>query len=267
MFHSSTADGTTLPGLGAGAPQRDSTQSWTKSYARGQTIWEPGAPDIVGYVTKGLVKLVTFLPDGRTNIVGVIEAPGFFGRVFETGGEFTIEAATDVTVTCFKRAVFHKLLSQSRELEHRIHLENLYQLEEAYDRITVLACQSTMERFTTYLALRLIADEMRSDEQKTKTSLIHIPMNRRDFAAYLGTTVETVSRNMQALVRRGTLAVIDSASVRLLRRADLFSLAGQDETDLTEMARSRAPALRQKAMLLNASLLDEEPSDFRVAAE
>lgn len=266
MYDSLPTENHVRPTRANGANQLPHHSPKTKTFSRGQTIWAPGAPEIVGYVISGAVKLVTYLPDGRNNIVGVIEAPGFFGRLFETGGEFTIEAATDVVVACFERAAFQQQLSQSRELEHRIHLENLYQLDEAYDRITVLACQSTMERLTTYLALRLIADEMRHHGHVAGPSLIHIPINRRDFAAYLGTTVETVSRNIQALVRRGTIAVIDSANVRLLRRADLFNLAGQDEADLVEMARSRAPALRQKAMLLDGSAFDDAVH-FRVAAE
>ncbi|WP_332692781.1 Crp/Fnr family transcriptional regulator [Devosia sp.] len=219
--------------------------SHIRRFSRGDTIWEPGLTAIVGYIVKGTVKLVTCLPDGRTNIVSLIEAPGFFGRVFGVTTEFTIEAATDVVVACFEPAAFEARLSESRELEHFIHMENLYQLDEAHERIIVLACQSIAERMATFMVLRLVAEEVRRGG--VRDDIVHVLPNRRDFAAYLGTTVETVSRTIQALVRRGTISIIDSANFRVLRRNDLFRVARQDEHDLVEMIRSRRPHTRDVA--------------------
>lgn len=232
------------PGAGSNLTEKFGAPTHIRRFARGETIWEPGLPAIVGYIVKGTVKLVTCLPDERTNIVGLIEAPGFFGRIFGVTTEFTIEAATDVIVACFDPAAFEARLSESQELEHFIHMENLYQLDEAHERIIVLACQSIAERMATYMAMRLVTEEVRRGARGDK---IHVPLNRRDFAAYLGTTVETVSRTIQALVRRGTIDIIDSANFRVLRRSDLFRVARQDEHDLVEMIRSRGPHMREIA--------------------
>ena len=209
-------------------------------FSRGDTVYEPGLTAFVGYVLEGTIKLVSYLPDGRTNIVGVIEAPGFFGRIFGVAAEFTIEAATDVRLACFDPAAFEMQLSESPRLERSIHIENLYQLEEAHERIVVLACQTIIERLATFLMLRLLASEAQSPPG-VRTSEVHVPINRRDLASYLGTTVETISRSLQALVRRGTISIIDSANFRVLKRGDLFRVAGQNEADLVEMVRSRAP--------------------------
>ena len=48
--------------------------------------------------------------------------------------------------------------------------------------------------------------------------------------------------------------MIDSGNFRLLRRSELFVIAGQDQEDLLEMARSRAPAQRKKAGFYNAAI-------------
>jgi CRP/FNR family transcriptional regulator len=196
--------------------------------------------EFVGYVVSGAVKLVTLLPDGRCNIIGVIEAPGFFGRIFGVATEFTIEAASDVVLACFDRSTFEARLCTDPELEHSVHMENLYQLDEAHERILVLACQSIIQRLATFMVLKMLAAQS-DDGERVATPVIHVPINRRDFAAYLGTTVETVSRSIQALVRRGTIAVIDSANFQVLRRRDLIDIAGQDEDNLREMVRSRRP--------------------------
>jgi hypothetical protein len=95
-----------------------------------------------------------------------------------------------------------------------------------------------MERLATFLLLKLLAAPPGG---KGAPGVIHIPINRRDFAAYLGTTVESVSRSIQALVRRGTIAVIDSSNFSVLRRRDLFDIARQDEQGLLELVRSRTP--------------------------
>lgn len=209
-----------------------------RQFRRGAILCQPGCVEFVGYVMTGVVKLVTSLPDGRTNIVGLIQAPGFYGRVFGVASEFTIEAATDVMVLCFERGAFDAQLSSNPLLEHFIHIENLYQLDEAHERIIVLACQSIMERLATYMVLRLIAAESCQGDALSVTT-VHVPINRRDFAAYLGTTVESVSRSIQALVRRGTIAVNDSANFQVLRRRDLIGLARQSEADLREMISKR----------------------------
>ena len=237
-----------------------------RRFARGETICEPGLAAIVGYIVKGTVKLVTCLPDGRTNIVGLIEAPGFFGRVFGITTEFTIEAATDVVIACFDPAAFESQLSASPELEHFIHMENLYQLDEAHERIIVLACQSIAERMATFMVLRLVAGEVRRGGG-IQDNVVHVLLNRRDFAAYLGTTVETVSRTIQALVRRGTIDIIDSANFRVLRRGDLFKIARQDEDDMFEMVRSRAPRAISGAFHPAARLSEGAVDSMRIAAE
>lgn len=242
--------------------------SHIRRFSRGDTIWQPGLPVFVGYIVKGTVKLVTCLPDGRTNIVSLIEAPGFFGRIFGVTTEFTIEAATDVVVACFEPAAFKARLAESQELEHFIHLENLYKLDEAHERIIVLACQSIAERMATFMVLRLVAEEVRRGG--AQDDVVHVPLNRRDFAAYLGTTVETVSRTVQALVRRGTISIIDNANFRVLRRNDLFRVARQDEHDLVEMVRSRGPQTRQiteYAELVGRPVPRRSALSLQVAAE
>ncbi|CAN7358633.1 Crp/Fnr family transcriptional regulator [Devosia sp. LjRoot3] len=217
-----------------------------REFSQGETIYESGMNDIVGYVVSGAVKLVTFLPDGRSNIIGVIEAPGFFGRIFGVATEFTIEAASCVIVACFERSAFEAQLVADPELEHFIHMENLHQLDEAHERILVLACTSVIERVSTFMMLKLLA----GSDQDRKAGIVRVPINRRDFAAYLATTEESVSRSIQALVRRGTIAVINSANFRILRRADLIAISRQDEEHLIEMVRSRGKKTTESAMSL-----------------
>lgn len=255
---SSTTGSSVLP---SGFLDRQATGARLRQFSRGETISEPGLTAFVGYVISGTVKLVTFLPDGRANIIGIIEAPGFFGRIFGVATEFIIEAATDVVLACFDRTMFEAQLSANPDLEHVIHMENLHQLDAARERILVLACQSIIERMATFMVLKLLSQEVQTGE---RSAIVHVPMVRRDFATYLGTTVESVSRSIQALVHRGTIAIIDSATFRILRRGELIAIAGQDEDDLLEMLRSRGPTLHSLAQVFTAP--DPSPGQFRERA-
>ncbi len=259
--------------FGRGLFDKQAASARLRHFARGETVYEPGMTEFVGYVVSGAVKLVTLLPDGRSNIVGVIEAPGFFGRIFGVATEFSIEAASDVVLACFDRSTFEAQMHSDPELERFIHMENLHQLDEAHERILVLACQSIIERIATFMVLKLLASE--EHVGRVATPVVHVPINRRDFAAYLGTTVETVSRSVQALVRRGTIAVIDSANFQVLRRHDLFEIAGQDEDNLIELVRSRGSKARRERPAFPAAGEPKSPARrvepltrvLRIAAE
>ncbi|MCP8883732.1 Crp/Fnr family transcriptional regulator [Devosia sp. XJ19-1] len=233
------------------------TKARLRRFSQGETVYEPGMEDIVGYVVSGAVKQVVLFPDGRSNIIGLIEAPGFFGRAFGVAMEFTIEAASDVVLACFDRSSFETQLSTDPILEHLILMENLHQLDEAHERILVLACQSVIERICTFMLLKLL--------DGAPSSVVHVPINRRDFAAYLGTTVESVSRSIQALVRRGTIAVIDSANFEVLQRDDLIAISRQDEDSLLEMMRSRGPKYPGRAEDLPP--VASRPHDVAIAVE
>ena len=216
--------------LGPGSPLRH--------YQQGQTIRDIGRSDYVGYVVTGSVKLVKLLPDGHTSIIGLVDAPGFFGSMFGISGDYGVEAATATSVRLFRRDSFEAQLLVDPKLEHLVHVHALQQLESAYARALVLACSGTMQRTAAYLVLQLLAGEAAGPKTPDQPD-ISLSLTRRDLAAFLGTTVETVSRNLQALGRRGTIEILDPASFNVLRRADLFQISGYDEEDLADMVPSR----------------------------
>jgi CRP/FNR family transcriptional regulator, anaerobic regulatory protein len=217
-----------------GSPEWLGPASSLRSFAQGQVIREIGRSDVVGYVVAGAVKLVKLLPDGHTSILGLVEAPGFFGSIFGVSADYGVEAATAARVRLFRRDSFEAQLRNDPGLEHLVHVNALKQLGSAHARVLVLACSGTMQRTATYLVLQLLAREARGVQRKGEGQ-ISLALTRRDLAAYLGTTVETVSRNLQALRRRGTIEIIDSANFNVCKRADLFRIAGYDEDDLKNM--------------------------------
>ncbi len=57
-------------------------------------------------------------------------------------------------------------------------------------------------------------------------------MSRQDMADYLGLTIETVSRMMTSLTRRGLIAARASHTVTLRKLSALREIAGEEEDEM-----------------------------------
>ena len=83
----------------------------------------------------------------------------------------------------------------------------------------LLGRKTAREKVATFLldmARRLQADP---------TGTIELPLSRQQIADILGTTIETVSRQMSDFKRRGIIALVGRRGVRLVDGAALEALA------------------------------------------
>ena len=63
---------------------------------------------------------------------------------------------------------------------------------------------------------------------------IELPMSRQDMADYLGLTIETVSRTMTSLVRRGLIVPRARHTVILRKLSALREIAGDEDDGVAE---------------------------------
>ncbi len=61
---------------------------------------------------------------------------------------------------------------------------------------------------------------------------IELPMSRLDMADYLGLTIETVSRMMTSLTRRGFIHATGRHKIALRKLSALRDIAGRDEDEI-----------------------------------
>lgn len=205
-----------------------------KRYAAGEIIVgeEEEAP-FVGTVTSGVLRMQKTLYDGRQLIVGLLMPSDMFGRVFSSTSNVSIEAATDVTLYCYSRAGFEILLSQFPALEHRMLLSMLDELEGAQNWMLLLGCQSVTERIATFLLiLRRRSAKLQPDSVQCLGNSVTIPISRRDMAAYLGTTVESISRSIQEMARHRVLSIINPQQFRILDERRLIELSGREDSEM-----------------------------------
>lgn len=211
--------------------------SHLRSFSRGQNIQGQGEEAaIVGNVVSGVVRLSSASIDGSQHIVGLLFASDFFGRVFAETSRFSYEAATDVTVCCMKRLAFERFLADHPEAEHELLIVKLDELDAVREWNSIISGHTTMQRVATFLYV--LAKRTRNQgcgNAVPVDNIIHIPISRRDIAAYLGTTPETLSRNIQAMARKKVFRIIDAKHFELLDEAALIRHAGEARGDLENM--------------------------------
>lgn len=177
----------------------------------------------VGSIVKGVVKLTKSLPDGRTQMVGLLFPGDFVGHPTRAAAEFDATAATDVTLCLFKRGPFEALLRATPHLEQRLLEMTLTELDAAREWLLLLGRKTARERIASFL-LMLARRAAGVGRERDVVGAVEcdLPLSRGEMAAYLGLTIETVSRHMTRLRADG---VIDFDNARAVRIPDAGTLA------------------------------------------
>ena len=168
-------------------------------------------------VTEGHARLCTLMPDGRRQVTG-FAAPGqFLGLAADGNYAFNAEALTPLKLCRVTRHGLKLLMSQFPQLEQRLLTEASRELSVAQGRMLLLGRKTARERLASFLTEHAGMAACRD--------VIVLPMTRTDIADYLGLTIETVSRTLNALRRDGLIEIDHITRIRLLDRPALEDIA------------------------------------------
>lgn len=188
----------------------DHTQPAIVTYREHDLIFAEGDPANRRFeVVDGAVMLFKVLPDGRRQLVELLGAGDMFGLTCE--GDFNCSAETLVST---RIKVHHRLdCSQVPKAVCDMCRQMQQKVETLHEHAVVLGRKSAMEKVSSFL-LRLsgMANSRRANGR------VRLSMTRQEMADYLGLTIETVSRSLSELRRRGII-VFD--------KADWFHVADQ----------------------------------------
>ncbi|WP_246476233.1 Crp/Fnr family transcriptional regulator [Roseibium litorale] len=206
----------------------------------GETIVREGEYSfLVGTVVRGALRMQRTSRDGHQQIVGLLMAGDTFGRPFSETVPFAIEAASDTTLCCFNKGTLEHLLSRHPELEHRMFLSALNQLDMARDWMIILGGQSVAERIASFFLFL-------NHRQPSSTAVpsgsepsryINVPISRRDIAAFLSTTVETISRTVHSMADKSILRILSPSRFEITDRRRLIDISGAGDLDFCKMGR------------------------------
>jgi CRP-like cAMP-binding protein len=157
-------------------------------------------------VVDGAVMLYKLLPDGRRQVVEVLGAGDVFG--------FSPMPVRDCSAQALRAtrcvAVDIGLLDQSPALVRWLSARLRSQLCALHEHVVLLGRKSAMERMTSFL-MRCVPGRGRHDcpgpRPGDDPADIRLAMLRQEIADYLGLTIETVSRCLTKLKRRGIVSI------------------------------------------------------------
>ena len=192
-----------------------------KRYRRGQAIYKGDSPVDYWYrIVSGMARRFSARADGKRQIVDLLLPGDVFGFGGSGKHHFAVEAVLDDTVVArFPRLRMEALAASDPRVARELRDAAVEAMSRLHALILNLGRTTAEEKvgyFLLWMAERLSggpADRM------------VLPMSREDIADYLALSVETVSRSLTQLKRRGVILLMGTRQVRIIDRQAL------DDTD------------------------------------
>ncbi len=209
-------------GLAKQAASHVAAISTLKKKTAGEMLFSEG-DDCEGIyeVVTGTLRLYKLLPDGRKQIMGFPSTGHLLGLSPEGTHVYTAEAVSDVVLCRYPRASLERLMESVPGLARRLWAVTSDELRFAQDQMLLLGCKTATEKVASFLLLL-------RDQQKVTNGEIAVPMTRGDMAAYLGMTIETVSRTLTKFKRDKLIELPTLTRVTFVDEEALEELASGD---------------------------------------
>lgn len=207
-----------------------------RSYAfKNQIIREDDPADHLYEVISGAVYTYRMLREGRRQIGGFYFSGDIFGLEAAKKHILAAEAITNAKVRITKKRALNALMSRNAKVADRLLSLMTRELARKKDLALILS-RSAEDRIIYFLI------EM-SQRSSPKEYLIALPMTRQHIADYLGLTLETVSRILWDLERRGAIEI--KGYRRVVLRNQYANDKPEKVVDLFEGITGRRPKSEQ----------------------
>lgn len=191
------------------------------SFDAGQPImWNGDRMSFVGSVVSGVATIEQLMEDGRKQTMGLLLPSDFIGRPGRSIAQYDVTAVSDVTLCCFRREEFEKLVAETPHIAQRMLDMALDELDAARDWMLLLGRKTAREKIATFIMMVARRTAPLSSESPT----IQLPLTREATADYLGLTIETVSRQFTSF-KKERLIHLESNRVLQIMDADALTRA------------------------------------------
>lgn len=202
-----------------------------RTYAAGQQIqWRGDDLSYVASVVTGVATLSKTLEDGRTQMVGMLLPSDFIGRPGRRTIEFDVTAVTETTLCCFDREPFERLVRDVPHISQRLVEIALDELDAARDWMLLLGRKTAREKIASFLEM-LMRRRNATVTQPVEATQLLLPLTREEIANYLGLTLETVSRQLNAFKKEGIVDFHDRKMFTILDPEALRVASGDDKDE------------------------------------
>jgi CRP-like cAMP-binding protein len=184
---------------------------------------EDGEAQSIYSVIEGFVKTYRDMPSGRRVIGSFLFPRDLFGLAHKGRYVNTAQAISAVTLYRFPLTDLVALLKQDGEMQFQFMLKVTHELREAQRRAILLGRRDAPGRLAMFVAL--MAEQPENVNRETHS--VSLPMTRSDIAAFLGLSLESVSRASAELERRELIEFEGRHVAKILDQARLAKLVAE----------------------------------------
>lgn len=164
--------------------------------AKGQQVISPTAQKRLVILASGSIKVYQLSAVGKEQLLRIMEPGDFEGeKLLFTNQEEQVygEALQDSVICTLPRAPFQELLLTYPEISLKLLEATANKMIKLEQQANLMNIDSVESRLVTYL-LALV--------KVSETLSVKIPMKLKELATYIGTTPETLSRQLKQLEQR-----------------------------------------------------------------
>lgn len=199
-----------------------------RTYKAGQPIlWRGDEMMFVASVVSGVASLSKTMEDGRTQIVGLLLPGDFIGKPGRANIDFDVTATGETTLCCFDRKAFERILQTTPHITERLMEIALDELDAARDWMVLLGRKTAREKIGTFIEM-LVRRQQIDVLGITNPRDFALHLTREQIANFLGLTLETVSRQMNAMKAEGVLQFNKGRRFEVLDAPALHVASGDD---------------------------------------
>ena len=186
--------------------------------------------EFVGSVVRGVASLTQAMEDGRTQMVGLLLPSDFVGRPGRDSAAYDVVATTDLVMCCFRKKPFEDMMVRTPHIAQRLLEMTLDELDAAREWMLVLGRKTAREKIASLLSIIARRDATLNLAGVEGPLEFDLPLTREAMANYLGLTLETVSRQVNALKRDGVIDLVGKRHV-IVPDFDRLSEEAGDDSD------------------------------------
>ncbi len=186
--------------------------------------------EFVGSVVRGVASLTQAMEDGRTQMVGLLLPSDFVGRPGRDSAAYDVVATTDLVMCCFRKKPFEDMMVRTPHIAQRLLEMTLDELDAAREWMLVLGRKTAREKIANLLSIIARRDATLNLAGVEGPLEFDLPLTREAMADYLGLTLETVSRQVNALKRDGVIDLVGKRHV-IVPDFDRLSEEAGDDSD------------------------------------